>query len=302
MLTLCHSKGAAGSRMAMVKRRNLLVVCAVAAAIVIAAAVAVLILSFAGTRVTFVLMDALSGGAVWDATVTIQDRQIRSFYQSNLGPVPMTISHLRPGLSTITVTAPGYRGQSIPVRILHGGNRLPRPIELDGLEIPGLDHFVMVEDRVGPGLRVQLRPVSASGAPIQHHPCVDLSVAVRVCAQTRAGVVDPRSGEYGSERGPVLFEGPLPWSWDASPTADFRYSVTIPFERLSREDFPLLVVDYLVIVPGPTPAGRTDTRAVMAGLPSLADPDALRSYLEGARSAGGMRYFISTSWNVEGPA
>ena len=123
-----------------------------------------------------------------------------------------------------------------------------------------------------------------------------------VSAQIRGAAVDQKPGEAGVARGTVLFTGYVPWSWDASPSADFRYSVMIPFDKLSRKDVPLLVVDYLVIVPDPTQTSSPGIETLMAGAPSLGDPAALRSFLERARSEDGLRYFVSTSWNVKGPA
>jgi len=284
------------------KRRSLVFI-ALAVVLVIAFALAVRFFpSLTDSRLTLDLMDAVSKGYVWDATITIQNKQIRSFYQSNQGPVPLTLTHLRPGRSTVSVSASDYRNVRVAVSLARGDNRLQQPIEMMGLRIPGLDHFVMVERSSPSGVEVQLRPVSGNGAAITNHPCLDLWIAASVSAETKGGALAREPLENGGARGATLFQGRVPWKWNPAPSADFRYSLSIPFGSLSDQEVPFLVIDYLVIVPNPARSSPGDIEKAMAAAPGLTDFAALCSYLERVKPRTGLRYFMSTSWNVKGPA
>jgi hypothetical protein len=244
--------------------------------------------------------DSVSGQWVWDATARIQDRIIRAFYQSDAGPVPFLFSHLKPGSSTLLIAAPGYSPVSIPVRLRRGGNRIEKPIEMIGFEIPDLKRFYVFEQLDGVDLLCQLRPVGSDAAAVVNHPCLPIWIGCRITVQLRNGAPATEPADTGNLRGKELFSGSLAWQWDPTPETPFRYSARIPGSRITADPALYRVIDYLVVVPDPRRIDRAGLDALMKNAPSLSDAAALGAYLDG--QTGKVRYFLDTSWNVMGRA
>ena len=254
--------------------------------------------SCSDTALVFLLQDSVSGGWVWDASVRLQDRLLVSYYQTDAGPVPQKLTHLKPGASTLFIDAPGYAPVSIPVTLARGRNRLPVSVKVVGREIPGLSDFSAFESIDNGDLVAQLRPLDAGGKAIVNHPCIELWIGCVVSEQA------------GSTRGAALFRGAVRWAWDARPESLFRYSVRI--HSADIQDAPSLtrVVDYLVVVPDPLKVSRAEVERIMAGAwPSgglasvLADqsrPERLAPGIASALDAekGRLRWFFVTSRDV----
>ncbi len=250
------------------------------------------------TTFQFSFQDSVSRQWVWDSTVRLQDRVIRAFYQSDAGPVPFLFSHLKPGPATLEISAPGYAPVSIPVKLRPGANRLEKPIEMKGSEIPDLARFYVFERLDGGDLVCQIRPVGNDGHAVTNHPCLPLWVECRVAVQLKDGRPVTEPTETGNARGDELFRGSVPWEWDPAPETPFRYSVRIPGSRLRPDPAPYRVIDYLIVVPNPLRIDPRELDAVMKNAPGLSDVAALKAYLD--RQGQKLRYFFDTSWNVMG--
>jgi hypothetical protein len=249
------------------------------------------------TTLEFSYRDGVSGQWVWDSTARLQDRVIFSFFQADAGPVPFVFSHLTPGSATLDITAPGYVPVSMPVKLHRGANRLSRPIEMVGFEIPHLQRFYVFERLEGGDLVSQLRPAGTDGRAVVNHPCLPLWVAARVAVQTRHGTPATEEAEEGNARGAVLFSDHLDWKWDPAPETPFRYSIRIPGGRMKPDAALYRVVDYLIVMPDPRVVGREDLDRLMRNAPALPDFTAIAAYLD--RDGKGIRYFFDTSWNVK---
>jgi len=250
------------------------------------------------TTLQFSFQDSVSGQWVWDSTARLQDRLIRAFYQSDRGPVPFLFSHLKPGPSTLEISAPGYISVSIPVKLRRGGNRLGKPIEMKSYEIPNLQRFYVFEQLDGGDLVCQIRPVGSDGHAVTNHPCLPLWVGCRVAVQLKDGRPATEPTETGNARGDELFRGNLSWEWDATPETRFRYQVRIPGSRIRTDPALYHVIDYLIVVPDPRSIDRPELEALMKNAPALPDIPALTAYLD--RQGQKIRYFFDTSWNVRG--
>lgn len=270
-------------------------------AIVVIALVAYLVPPLLNTRLTFTVEDAVSHSWVWDATVKLQNREMKLYYQSSKGTIPLTFTHLAPGKATLEVSAPNYVSQSIPLDLHLGENRLPNPVELVGYQIPDLAHFTMFESTSGRAIHVQIRPVSTQGPAVTNHPCLDLWIGALVSAEVKNGQEVSAPSASGAQRGPTLYKGRIRWTWDSSLSATFRYSATIPFSDLASQSVPYLVIDYLVIVPDPRKITAKEVDAMMSRAPDFTNPTQLVQYLKSNEGDGRYRYFFTTSWNVKGP-
>lgn len=248
------------------------------------------------TSLSFRFEDSVSRNWVWDATVRLQDRVSRIFYQSDAGPVPFVFTHLKRGRSTLTIVAPGYEPVSVPVRLTRGANRLAQPIELHGVQIPDLNGFVVFERPAGGDIIAQLRPLGTDGRAVQNHPCLDIRVSCRVYVQVQNGKPVQEPVDSGSSRGQEVFKGNIPWEWDSMPETVFRYTARIP-GALTRADPSLYrVIDYLILVPDPRLITPNEMDAVMARAVQIDTTDELRAFLDKEKR---IRYFIDTSWNVK---
>jgi hypothetical protein len=278
------------------KRRSLaLLLCA---AVVAAAAVAIVaaVRLHRDTTLQFQLVDAVSRRWVWDATMKIQGRETRGYYQTDAGPSLYTFTHLVPGASSLELSAPGYRPVTLPVRLRHGANRIERPVEMTGLEIPGLSRFVLFESQDGSDIVVQLRPVGQDGKAVQNHPCLPIWVGAHVFVETVAGLPARDSVDSGAARGQELFSGRVPWTWDPAPESVFRYSARIAGAGMKADPSPLRVVDYLVVVPDPLAITKPELDGLMQRIWGL-DGDARAKALQAEK--GRLRFFTDTSWNVK---
>jgi len=252
------------------------------------------------TTLEFAFEDSVSGGWVWGAVARLQDRALIGFYQSDTGPVPYTFTHLKPGDAALTIEARGYEPVSVPVTLKRGSNRLSAPIRMVGYEIPSLVGFAIFEMRSGADIVCELRPIGEDGKAVVNHPCLDVWIGCRVTTQLRNGIPIKEPVDTGSSRGQELFSGKIGWTWDPLPQTVFRYTARIPGARIAANDAPYRVIDYLVVVPDPRAIEPGELDALMGAAPPLADPDALRAYLE--KEKGRLRYFFDTSWNVPGGA
>ncbi|MBN2553235.1 MAG: hypothetical protein JXB06_10730 [Spirochaetales bacterium] len=268
--------------------------------VIVAVAVAVyLVMNPVDTTLEFVVRDAVSKSWVWEATFSLQDRVIRSHFQSDRGPVPQVFTHLEPGEATLEISAPSYVEQSIPVTLKRGENRLSEPIDLVGYEIPDLTKWIIFEDRVGNDLVQEIRPVSSEGPAVLNHPCLDLWIGARVSVQIYDGLPAQEETEEGSERGEELFKGVLQWEWDGIPETTFRYSSFIPGSKIKANSDPYWVIDYLIVVPDPRKITREEIDRIMEKAWEL-PPEAIEPYLEPYSEEGKLKPYVFTSWNVEG--
>lgn len=249
------------------------------------------------TTLEFTFRDGVSKSWVWDATLKIQDRIIRSYYQSDAGPRSYRFTNLKPGQAILEITAPSYVPLSLPVELERGKNVLAEPVEMFGYEIPDLDHFVIFEDLDGNDIVSEIRPVGSDGRAILNHPCMDLWIGCLVSTQVKEGLYVQEPTESGSFRGEVLFQGRIDYEFDSLPETTFRYHSRIPVARLGASPAPYLVIDYLIVLPDPRKITRDEIDALMSRAGSLSEPEALIAVLDSQQDK--LSYHIYTSWNVE---
>jgi hypothetical protein len=266
--------------------------------------------SCSDTALVFQLQDAVSGAWVWDASVILQGRLLKSYYQTDAGPIPQKLTHLKPGASTLIISAPGYEPVSIPVILARGKNRLPGPVKMVGREIPLLSGFSTFESMDNGDIVAQVRPLDAAGKAILNHPCIDLWIGCTVSEEVRDGAPVRTEGDARSIRGGVLFRGAVRWTWDALPESLFRYSLRIPSRGMQNRASLYRVIDYLIVVPDPSKISRAELERIMTGAwqaGGLASANADRLLPErlapGIASAldaerGRLSWFFITSWDV----
>jgi heme/copper-type cytochrome/quinol oxidase subunit 2 len=270
--------------------------------ILVIAAVAVVVyvsMNPVDTTLEFEVRDAVSKGWIWDATFSVENRVIRSHFQSDRGPLPQVFTHLEPGEATLEIKARSYVSQTLTVNLKRGENRLAEPIGLVGYEIPDLTKWIIFEDRVGNDLVQEIRPVSSEGPAVLNHPCLDLWIGARISVQVYNGLPAQEETEEGSERGEELYKGILDWEWDGVPETTFRYSSFIPGSQITANNDPYWVIDYLIVVPDPREITREELDQIMEKAWDL-PPTAIQTYLEPYAEEGKLTPYLFTSWNVEG--
>jgi hypothetical protein len=281
------------------KTRRVLIPVLIIAAIVAVAVVVYATMNPVDTTLRFEVRDAVSKNWVFDATFDLQGRVIRSYFQSDRGPVPQVFTHLKPGEATLEISAPYYVPQKRTVNLKRGENRLAEPIDLLGYEIPDLARWIVFEERVGNDIVQEIRPVSAEGPAVLNHPCLDLWIGARISVQIYDGLPAQEETEEGSVRGEELYKGILDWEWDATPETTFRYSSTIPGSQIKANSDPYWVIDYLIVVPDPRKITREEVEQIMDKAWDL-PPEAIKTYLEPYKNEGKLTPYVFTSWNVEG--
>ncbi len=253
------------------------------------------------TTLSFRVTDAVSGAWVWDATVKLQDRVMRLYYQADQGSPQLAFTHLKPGPWQLDVSAPAYEPQRVPVRLKRGRNVLADPIRMKGLEIPSLSHFIVVDKREQGRFFLEIRPVGKDEKAVLNHPTLDIWIGAVVSAQVKGGRYTEKPEDTGSARGETIFAGKLDWTWDATPEASFRYTVPIPVDRFARSPAQFYVVDTLIAIPKPGAITREELDSVMSKVYELKEPAAIAAYLDQYRDR--LSYYLPpTGWNVKGGA
>lgn len=236
------------------------------------------------------MRDRVSRGAVWNATVTLQNRFLRTYYAG--GGETLVFTRLDPGAATLDVSAPDYQSVSVPVTLRRGRNRIDEPIDLIGLRIPDLSHFIVSEDLSGSNPHAAIWPISSRGPAVVNHPALDLWIGARISTAAASSA--------GATRGETLFAGEIEWSWDHSPNALSRYRARIPLEEIEESGGVTFVIDYLLIVPDPLAIERDEVAAIVtAAWTELDEPASLEPYL--AQYVDRFDYYVHTSWNLSRP-
>ena len=260
-----------------------------------------------GAELSVRLTDAVSGGWVWGARLEIQDRVTESYLQSDRGALPIGFTGLRSGPAALTVTAPGYRQEVIPVTLRRGAvQRLE--VALQGESIPGLADFSIRRDDSSPYIQGALVPLTKAGSPIRFHPAVDLWIGFTISQELYDGFPAAAPVQQGAVRGPVVDSGRLGWVWDSGIDASYRYHLT-PYTPQAGSLLPgsLHVVDILIVPTGsdkelPTRIEAAweqgGASAVIALLESIGDDDST-SAAAAAPTLQAPRYTILTYWNVD---
>ena len=239
------------------------------------------------TTLEFRIRDRVSGGAVWNATVTLQDRFLRTYHAG--GGESLVFTRLDPGQATLEVSAPDYQSMSVPVTLRRGRNRIDEPIDMIGLRISDLSHFILSEDFSGSNRYAAIWPISNRGPAVVNHPALDLWIGARISTQLS-----------GATRGETLFAGEIEWSWDHSPDALSRYRARIPLEEIEERGAVTFVIDYLLIVPDPLAIERDEVAAIVtAAWTELDAPASLEPYL--AQYVDRFDVYVHTSWNLSRP-
>ena len=239
---------------------------------VVALAVVLIMAGRAPASLEFGVRDAQSGAWVWDLTARVQDRYLRGFYQSDAGPIVFRFTHLAAGDAFLDLSALSYGPVHLAVHLKPGTNRLASPVLMQGLVIPGLDHFLAFETAKGSDLLIQLRPVNTAGKAILNHPCLPIWVAAQVFVEVKNGVPVRDDTEKNPERGKPLFQGALEWRWDPTPETQFRYTALLPGSAVADDPAPFRVIDYVIVVPDPRKVTTSEFQALMRqawSLPTL---------------------------------
>ena len=271
----------------------------ISVAVVVTVAVVFVSIYIKQTYLDFSIRDQVSKSWIWDATVALQNRTIRSYYQSDRGIREYRFNKLEAGDEILTISAPGYEPESVPVSLRRGANRILEPIELAGTGIPDLQYFLVFETIVGGDIVSELRPVNSEGTAVLNHPCMDLWIGARVSVQMGSDGVATEESKTDAYRGNELFRGQISWKWNADPEAVFRYVAHIPGGEIKDHTAPYLIIDYLILVPTRGTKGGENFTSLIGDDWDNSGLSQMRAVLDTYKDR--FTYYIHTSWNLKSP-
>ena len=245
------------------------------------------------TSLEFTVRDAVSKEWVYDSTIKLQNRVIQGYFGKDY-----TFTLLKPGETTLSISAASYVAKEVPVKIKRGKNVLEEPIDIVGYEIPTLSHFIVIEDVEDGELVTEVRPVGEDTKAVVNHPCLDLRILLLISTQMYKGRITRTDTETGSTRGEELYRGEVEWRWDSSPNTVFRYTVPIPVKKMKQSDASIWVIDYLILVPDNRNVTAEEMDKIVQEIGGIADPELLTAKLDTYQ--GKLKYYLNESWNVEG--
>jgi hypothetical protein len=273
----------------------------IASGVVVIAIAAYFAMNPKDTTLEFQVRDSVSKGWVWEVNIILQNRLIKGYYQTDRGPSFFRFTHLKPGDFEMEIKASAYKPVTVPVSLKRGRNVLKTPIDLVAYEIPNLDHFIVFEEYGGNDNDIiqKIRLVGTDDKALINHPCMNLKIAAVVSVQTKGGIPVQEETDSGSERGDVLFQGMVDWTWDGLPETNFRYSSRIFGSAIKDSSAPFLVIDYIFLIPDPRNISDKEFEIVLQEAGQLVDFMELQSFLE-KTSGNRFSYYFFTSWNVPG--
>ena len=245
------------------------------------------------TSLEFTVRDAVSKEWVYDSTIKLQNSVIQGYFGKDY-----TFTLLKPGETTLSISAASYVAKEVPVKIKRGKNVLEEPIDIVGYEIPTLSHFIVIEDVEDGELVTEVRPVGEDTKAVVNHPCLDLRILLLISTQMYKGRITRTDTETGSTRGEELYRGEVEWRWDSSPNTVFRYTVPIPVKKMKQSDASIWVIDYLILVPDNRNVTAEEMDKIVQEIGGIADPELLTAKLDTYQ--GKLKYYLNESWNVEG--
>ena len=187
--------------------------------LVLAALVAAWVLSHREQRgiVAGTLVDELSQGPVWHATIVINGRSTVKFSTTEF-----RLSEIEPGEHTLKVKAPKYVKIEQPITVKSGLNIVN--IAMKGSGIPELEGILAFSEPLEKGLRVEIRLTDSYGVAITDHPAIECRLEVALAL--REGVEPPYA------EGMQVFAGPLDLFWDRKDSLA-RYKGIIPWNKMA---------------------------------------------------------------------
>ena len=162
------------------------------------------------------LVDSLSQGPVWHATIVVDGRSTVKFSSTEF-----RLNKIAPGEYTLKAAAPNYLEVTKPVTVRPGQNVVH--IAMQGSGIPDLKGILAFAEPLEKGLRVDIRLTDSDGVAITNHPAIECRLEVAL--YLREGVDPPYV------KGMQLFTGPLDLSWDREDSLA-RYKGIIPWDKM----------------------------------------------------------------------
>ena len=164
------------------------------------------------------VMDELSRGPVWHATIVVDGRSTVTFNSTEF-----RLSKIAPGDYDLKVSAPNYLNVDRPITVKSGRNVVH--VEMKAAGIPDLKGILAFAEPLEKGLQVEIRLTDSDGVAITNHPAIECRLQVAV--YLRKGV------EPHYEKGALLFEGPLDMFWDKDDSLA-RYKGIIPWSEMKK--------------------------------------------------------------------
>ena len=162
------------------------------------------------------LVDALSLGPVWHATISVGGRSTVKFNSTEF-----RLSKITPGDHTLKISAPNYQDVARKITVRPGRNGVH--IAMQGTGIPDLNGILAFAEPLENGLRVEIRLTDHDGVAITNHPAIECRLEVAL--YLREGV-DPNF-----TKGRQIFEGPLDLFWDKEDSLA-RYKGFILWDKM----------------------------------------------------------------------
>ncbi len=240
------------------------------------------------TVLEFRLQDSVTGSWVWDAEIIFQGKIINAFYQIETGKKIYRFTNLEKGNWELVVKAPSCRTEIINVSIKNGINKLDNPVIMTGLEIPGLDRFIVVENKSGNKITSELRPVDVKDNVIINHPSLNIAVLALISEQL----------DQEPYRGKRLFYGTVPWLWNTQIDKAYRYELELPYSVFKELNTKFLIIDYLVIVPDPVNMTKQELDLFLQKAGGYTRVEDVIEFLELNKDK--LKYYITTSKNISG--
>ena len=239
----------------------------------------------------FRVKDSVSDSWVWNVHANIQNKELFGYFQSEDSLIDYRFTGLQAGDTELVISAPNYESVTIPLTLKRGINRIDETISLNGLAIPDLGGFYVFENEMTDGWSLTIRPVTQDNRAISLHPAIDIWVGVKV---TEWDPSLPKRIEILDEL-PVLYNGEIPWEWNATPETQFRYTSFIPFDVLPTDFSQSYVIEYLILVPNLSEIDYEEFEDLTQHIPSM-DVYSAEEYLKSLGTK--VNSYADISWDV----
>ncbi len=164
------------------------------------------------------IVDALSGGAVWQARIVVDGKSTFKYTSKTY-----RLSGIKPGSFMLRATAANYQPIERAITVKRGRNTVD--IAMHGTGIPHLAGIMVFTQPLERGLQVEIRLVDQARLAIVNHPAIPCELEVALYQ---------REGEHGRQlKGKKLFEGSLELFWDENDRLA-RNKAMIAWDRIMQ--------------------------------------------------------------------
>lgn len=240
-----------------------------------------------GTTVYGVVIDNITGAAVYGAEISLKGKIQKTFFSPGF-----KFTNLESGTATLNIQAVGYKPCSREVRIGRGLTTL-EPISLKAFEIPDLSKSFIFPRNLNEKSFFEIRLADSRNRGIINPPGMRLRLLARIYPQIG---VKEKAHVINSE---ILWQGILSVKWNGNKYLGHKYYAPIDYTAIDFKNYKYAFVECLLLIPADENITEEEMDHFAESIIKLNSEDKIEEFLEGNSSKA--RALFDTISDLEVP-